>query len=134
MGLEKDLPPGEQLVALFAIMTPYVQDTFRVTKGLTLNLGLRFMYMPLPHDQPGYGSAFDPTKYDRSKAPIVNPNGTITITPNYDPLNGLVFNGVNGVPLNYTNKREWFFLPTVGFAWDPLGTGKMSVRGGFGIT
>jgi hypothetical protein len=46
----------------------------------------------------------------------------------------LVFNGVNGVPLNYTNKREWFFLPTVGFAWDPFGTGKMSLRGGFGIT
>ncbi len=117
-----------------AMMTPYFQDTFRVTKGLTLNYGVRIMYMPLPHDQPGYASAFDPTKYSLSKAAIVNTNGTLTPTPNYDPLNGLIFNGVNGVPLNFTNKHEWFFLPTVGFAWDPFGHGTTSLRGGFGIT
>jgi hypothetical protein len=116
------------------MISPYFQDTYRVTKGLTLNYGLRIMYMPMPHDQVGYGTAFDPRKYDPSKAPIVNANGTITLTPNYDPLNGLVFNGQNGIPLNYTDDHKWFFLPTVGFAWDPRGTGKMSLRGGFGIT
>jgi hypothetical protein len=116
------------------IVSPYFQDTYRITKKLTLNYGLRIMHMPLPHDQIGYGSAFDPTKYSLSKAAIVNPNGTLTLTPNYDPLNGLVFNGVNGVPLNYTSKHTWFFLPTVGFAWDPFGRGTSSVRGGFGIT
>jgi len=116
------------------MVSPYFQDTYRLSKKLTLNYGLRIMHMPLPHDQEGYGTAFDPRKYDRSKAPIVNANGTITLTPNYDPLNGLVFNGLNGTPLNYTNEHSWFFLPTVGFAWDPTGGGKMSLRGGFGIT
>ena len=50
------------------IVSGYIQDTFRVNKKLTLNYGLRFMYMPLPNAQPGYASAFDPRKYDRSKA------------------------------------------------------------------
>ncbi|MEO8129776.1 MAG: carboxypeptidase-like regulatory domain-containing protein, partial [Bryobacteraceae bacterium] len=116
------------------MVSPYFQDTFRISNRLTLNLGLRIMNMPLPHDQVGYGTAFDPRKYSASKAPIVNPNGTLTLTPNYDPLNGLVFNGVNGVPINYTNEHSWFFLPTAGFAWDPFGRGTTSLRGGFGIT
>ena len=117
-----------------AVISPYLQDTFRATNKLTLNYGLRMTYMPLPHDQVGYASAFDPRKYSVAKAAIVNPNGTLTLTPNYDPLNGLVFNGVNGVPLNFSNQHKWFFLPTVGFAWDPFGKGTSSIRGGFGIT
>jgi hypothetical protein len=117
-----------------AMFSPYIQDTFRLNKKLTLNYGLRIMYMPLPHAQPGYATAFDPRKWSISKSPIVNTNGTITVTPNYDPLNGLVFNGQNGVPLQFTDAHQWFFLPTVGFAWDPQGNGKMSLRGGFGIT
>lgn len=116
------------------MVSPYFQDTFRVSKKLTLNYGLRMMYMPLPNAQPGYASAFDPAKYDRAKAAIVNPNGTLTLTPNYDPLNGLIFNSQNGVPQNFTERHKWFFLPTVGFALDPTGSGKMSLRGGFGIT
>ena len=78
------------------MVSPYFQDTYRVSKKLTLNYGLRIMYMPLPHDQEGYAHGIRSRKYDRSKAPIVNANGTITLTPNYDPLNGLVFNGLNG--------------------------------------
>ncbi len=117
-----------------AMFTPYVQDTYRVSKKLTLNYGVRIMYMPLPHDQTGYASAFDPRKYSLAKAPIVNANGTLTLTPNYDPLNGLIFNGQGGVPLNFTTTHQWFFLPTVGFAYDPFGDGKTSVRAGFGIT
>lgn len=114
--------------------SPYIQDTFRVSKKLTLNYGLRIMYMPLPYDQPGYATAFDPRKYSLAKAAIVNPNGTLTPTPNYDPLNGLVFNGQNGVPLQFTTNHTWFFEPNFGFALDPFGDGKSSLRGGFGVT
>ncbi|MEO8660810.1 MAG: carboxypeptidase-like regulatory domain-containing protein [Bryobacteraceae bacterium] len=116
------------------IASPYVQDTWKVAPRLTLNYGLRMMYMPLANIQPGYGSLFVPSKYSLSKAPTVNANGTITTGPNYDPLNGLVFNGENGVPQNFSNDHRWYFNPTVGFAWDVTGKGTTSLRGGFGVT
>lgn len=116
------------------IASPYVQDTWRVTPRLTLNYGLRLMYMPLANIQPGYGSLFDPSRYSFDKAPIVNRDGTVTPTPNYDPLNGLVINGVNGVPQNFSENHRWYLNPTVGFAWDVSGKGTTSLRAGFGIT
>lgn len=116
------------------IVAPYIQDTWKMTRHFTLNYGLRIQYMPLPHDQPGYGSAFVPALFNPANAPIVNANGTITPTPTYNPLNGLEINGQNGVPLNFTNKHNWYLAPTIGFAWDVLGDGKTSLRGGFGIS
>jgi len=116
------------------IASPYIQDTWRIKPRLTLNYGIRLTYMPLPNIQPGYGSVFDPSKYSLSKAPTVNRDGTITPTPGYDPLNGLVFNSQDGVPQNFSNKHRWYWSPTVGFAWDLFGQGKTSLRAGFGVT
>jgi hypothetical protein len=116
------------------MVTPYIQDTYRVSKKLTLNYGGRLLYMPLPAAQPGYASAFDPGKWSLSRAPVVNANGTITLTPDYDPMNGIIINSENGVPQNFTEKHKWNFMPTVGFAYDPFGQGKTSIRGGFGET
>ncbi len=116
------------------IASPYVQDTWRVKPRLTLNYGLRLMYMPLANDQPGYASLFDPSRYSLDKAPIVNRDGTITTTANYDPLNGLVINGVNGIPQNFSEKHKWYLNPTIGFAWDLTGNGTTSLRSGFATT
>ena len=77
--------------------------------------------MPLPHPQTGFEAIFDPTKYKRSQAPIVNNNGTITLTPNYSASNGLVVNGVNGIPNNWSTSHQWYFAPMSGFAWDIFG-------------
>jgi len=116
------------------ILAPYIQDTWRVTKHVTVNYGLRFTYMPLPYAQNQFESMFDAAKYDPAQAPIVNAGGTITPTANYNPLNGIIINGQNGIPRNFGTGKDTYWDPTVGFAWDVFGDGRTAVRGGFGMT
>ena len=116
------------------ISSPYVQDRWKITQRLTATIGLRILYEPQPHATRNTDSAFNPALFNPAQAPINNPDGTITLTPGYNPLNGIVINGVGGVPLNFSNAHNWYWAPTFGFAYDLLGDGKTALRGGYGIT
>jgi hypothetical protein len=115
-------------------ISPYFQDQWKVTRRLTVTMGVRWMDMPATNNQRGLEAIFNPALYNPAAAPIVNNNGTITLTANYSATNGLMFNGVNGVPLNFTTQHWSYWSPSAGFAWDIFGDGKTALRGGYGIS
>lgn len=123
----------------------YFQDDWKVTRRLTLNLGLREVwYSPdTISNQPW--TDFDPPKFDASAAPVVLPSGNFQTNAAGVPVNaagqpvpdyltnGLAFAGQNGTPAGIYKSRVWNLGPRIGFAYDVFGDGKTSVRGGFGI-
>lgn len=117
----------------YPLDTFYLQDQWHVMRRLTLTGGFRWYFMPKPDEQPGYEVVFDQGIFDPAKAPIVSTKGNLTFTPSYDPYNGLIQNGVNGVPLNLTSNHQYYISPVIGFAWDVHGDGKTSLRGGYSI-
>ncbi len=108
----------------------YVQDDWKATRRVTLNLGLRYFY--IPHVYSDVLSMFLASHYDPNQAPVVNPDGTLQPGTG-SLLNGIVLAGKSGIPRGLVENHKDTFGPRVGFAWDLLGDGKTAVRGGYGV-
>jgi Carboxypeptidase regulatory-like domain/TonB dependent receptor len=96
----------------------FAQDNYRITPRFTANLGVR---------------------WDIDTPPVDSSNRTATFIPGQQstvaPLapKGMLFPGDSGVPRGIISTKFYHVSPRVGFAWDPFGDGKTSIRGAAGI-
>jgi len=113
----------------------YGQDEYRIRPNLTLDYGLRYSVFFAPTYGNGSLSTFDPALFNPANAPALNPDGTFPGGADSGSYtNGIIIGGKNS-PFGQAVSRTFHrgFGPRIGFAWDPLRTGKTSVRGGYGI-
>jgi len=119
---------------------PYFQDDWRVSNRLTLNLGLRYYFVTpwVDHTTPNtVASIFVPSLYDPSRQAQLDSAGNIIPGTGANWLtygNGLVECGTNSIPKGCTTLPHLTFSPRLGFSYDPTGSGKMVIRGGYAYT
>ena len=103
----------------------FLQDSWKATKRLTLEYGMRFTHFTPWIDGKNFGySIFDPAAYTSGGGPACSGAPTFC---------GFEWHSKDsGVPLGGFPTRGLFYQPRFGAAYDLFGTGKTILRGGWG--
>jgi hypothetical protein len=109
----------------------YVHDDVKLGRRLTLNLGMRYSYLPNPYAQNDQFTIFNQAAFNPALGNA--------------PCNGLYYSagllanpcppGTGGLPgpnRAIQNNFHRGFAPRLGVAWDPTGSAKWAIRAGFG--
>jgi hypothetical protein len=125
-SLTTDIPgslaPYGQRMSIFGF---YFQDDYRLRPNLTINMGIRYEPTTVPYEVKGRVATLA-TIYDTTgtQLPLCGKQFT-------DSTGKVICNALSGPLFRNNTLRD--ISPRVGFAWDPQGSGKMSIRGGAGF-
>jgi hypothetical protein len=140
----------------------YIQDNWKASRKLTLDLGLRLYHQEPQWDENGTFVNFNPAVYSKSAVGRIyvpyclngasgctganyvgRDPGTGATVPSSDvgdyvpgsgsSTTGLQLLGSNGVSQYPYHQSYLAFAPRLGFAYDLMGDGKTAVRGGWGV-
>jgi hypothetical protein len=109
----------------------YVNDDVKVNNRLTLNLGMRYSYLPNPYAANDQYTIFNQAAFNPAlgKATCNGLYYSAGLLANPCPSGSGGLPGPNrAIRNNYTRG----FAPRLGIAWDPTGSGKWALRAGFG--
>jgi hypothetical protein len=109
----------------------YFNDDWKVTPNLTLNLGVRYSYLPNPYQANDQFTVFNQAAFDPALGSAAC-NGlfySAGLSSNPCPPGT---GGVKGPNRAIQNNYRAGFAPRIGLAFDPTGTGKWAIRAGFG--
>ena len=116
----------------------FLQDNWKLSPKVVLNLGLRYELDLPPYETRGALATFDPALYqprlevDSNGNPVGPPIGGFVLAGNVIPQNDLADVPKVGKRV-LTSIDPNNFAPRVGFAYSPLDSARLVLRGGYGI-
>jgi hypothetical protein len=117
----------------------YAGDTYKVRHNLTLEYGVRYSLLRNTFTADDHYGNWQPSAYDPTIGGASPCNGELLLKPGIDLCQQLATSlgipssaAVLGPNRSLKPQNNHMIAPRIGIAWDPTGSGKTSIRAGFG--